>query len=266
MKQVEIVDILSTAQQLAHVGYLTHTLCTGGTATLLFNGGKYTVRRSDCVIVHRSELLSLENPSPDFQATTVYVQTEFIQLATPQSNYGMRGQFMLFNDPVMHLSPEQAERCFRNFEVIRERAAQTAHRFYQQIVANAVQAMILDFFDFHVSLYGMDEVITSPQADLLQRFLQLLEDKNYYEHRDIGWYADKLCVTPKYLSETTKAISGFAANYWIDRYTALEISRLLPQQQLSIADIAYKMNFSSISHFTRFVRTQLGIRPTDLRQ
>ena len=59
--------------------------------------------------------------SPNFRTITIYVTPEFTEMATPLSNYGMRGQMMLFNDPVMHLNPRQQERCYKNMEYVRTR-------------------------------------------------------------------------------------------------------------------------------------------------
>ena len=47
----------------------------------------------------------------------------------------------------------------------------------------------------------------------MERFLALLERGDFRKNRDIGYYADKLCVTTKYLSEVCKKVSGFPANY-----------------------------------------------------
>ena len=55
MQPIEFADILSTDMQLAHTGYLTHALCLQGTATLLFNGASFPLKRGDCVIMQRSE-------------------------------------------------------------------------------------------------------------------------------------------------------------------------------------------------------------------
>ena len=56
---------------------------------------------------------------------------------------------------------------------------------------------------------------------------------DFRQNRDIGYYADKLCVTSKYLSEVCKKVSGLPAAFWITRYTALDISRLLRDRSLS---------------------------------
>ena len=84
-------------------------------------------------------------------------------------------------------------------------------------------------------------------------------------HRDIAYYADWLCVTPKYLSETCKSISGSGAAYWINRYTSVEIARLLRDRSLTLTDIAYRFDFSSTAHLSRYIRQNLGISASEIR-
>lgn len=88
----------------------------------------------------------------------------------------------------------------------------------------------------------------------------------YREHCEVAYYADKLCVTPKYLSEVSKKVSGYAANYWINRYTILDISRLLRDKSLSFVQISDMFGFSSLGYFSRYVQNNLGVNPTDYRE
>ena len=93
----------------------------------------------------------------------------FIELCTPQSNYGMKGSLALFLNPVMHLTPEQQIVCRRDFDLLELRIRNKEHRFYQETLINAMQAAILDFFDFHATLYGQSDISTQ-NASIMNRF------------------------------------------------------------------------------------------------
>ena len=62
-----------------------------------------------------------------------------------------------------------------------------------------------------------------------------------------------------------KKASGFAANYWINRFTHIEITRLLRNKELSIAQISDQLNVSSPAYFTRYVKNAFGKSPQELR-
>ena len=109
------------------------------------------------------------------------------------------------------------------------------------------------------------QILSHQGAQLMNRFIELLERGEYRTHRDIAYYADKLCVTAKYLSETCKSISGCGAAYWINRYTAVEIARLLRDRSLTLSDIAFRFDFSSTAYLSRYIRQHLGVSASEIR-
>lgn len=267
MQDVIFDNTLANASNSEKAGYLCHAYCHGGECTFFFNSKEYVMVKGDCLIVRRSDLLKDIHESDDFTVDVIYVTPQFITIATPQSNYGIRGGLSLFNNPIMHLTPGQQHVCELDFDYVRRRLSFKTHRFYRDAMINAVQAMIIDFFDFHASLNGDEESkVTRQSAMLMNRFLAVLERGDYRKNRDVGYYADILCVTPKYLSEVSKKVSGFPAAYWITRYTSLDIVRLLRSRRLTLTEISDMFGFSSDSYFCRYVQKYLGVPPTDFTE
>lgn len=100
----------------------------------------------------------------------------------------------------------------------------------------------------------------------MNRFLTMLENGEYRKNREVAYYADCLCVTPKYLSEVSKKVSGYSANYWINRYTSLDIARLLRDKSLTFVRISDMFGSSSPAYFSRYVQRNLGMNPTEYRE
>jgi len=63
-----------------------------------------------------------------------------------------------------------------------------------------------------------------------------------------------------------RKVSGFSAGEWIDRFTTIEIIRLLKDKNISFIDISDMFGFSSQSHFTRYVQKNLGAAPSVFRE
>lgn len=266
MQHIIIDDTLARISDEKLAGYLTHAYCYQGYSTFVRNVRNFRFEAGDCMIIpRRGDLVHNLVESDDFQVSVIYVTQEFIELSTPQSNYGMKGHLALFENPIMKLTPQQQEICRRNFEAVKRRLEQTSHRFRHDALMNAVECMIIDFFDFHAELYGVDK-ISSQQHQLMEQFVEMLENGDYRENREISYYADRLCVTPKYLSEVSKKVSGLPAAFWITRYTSLEISRLLRDRNLSLTEISDMFGFTSLSHFSRYVMNNLGVKPSELRE
>lgn len=264
-KDVIIEDSLDGIGTGRYENYLAHTLCLGGSCSFTFNGNRFEMRESDLMIVRKGKLLDNVMPSEDFAVKTLYVTAPFIELCTPQTNYGVKGQLSLFLNPIMNLDEGQRFVCERDFRWIAYRLAQTNHTFYRELLMNAVQSAILDFFDFH-SVINKESAVSTQNASLMSRFLDMLENGDYRHNREVTYYADALCVTPKYLSEISKKVSGYPANYWINRYTSLDIARMLRDKNLTFVQIADMFQFSSPAYFSRYVQRTLGLNPTQYRE
>ena len=265
LKDVIIEETLAGIGTSRYEEYLAHALCLGGNCSFTFNGNHFEMKEGDLMIVRKGKLLDNMKPSEDFVVKTLYVTAPFIELCTPQTNYGMKGQLSLFLNPIMSLDERQRFVCERDFGWIAYRLSQTDHTFYRELLINAVQSAILDFFDFH-SVINKESGVSTQNATLMSLFLDMLENGDYRHNREVTYYAATLCVTPKYLSEVSKKVSGYPANYWINRYTALDIARLLRNKSLSFVQISDMFHFSSPAYFSRYVQRTLGLNPTQYRE
>ena len=131
-------------------------------------------------------------------------------------------------------------------------------------MGSLLTAHILDLYDIHARS-SKELQVSERVTSLLRNFIGLLYNGEYVRNRDLEFYASRLCITPHYLSEICKKISGKPASYWIDRFTMQEITRLLRQKELSLSEIAERMNFSSLSYFSRYIRKRLGVCPGEYR-
>lgn len=244
--------------------YVAHVLCYEGQCEFTFNLGRFHLQGHDSMIVRQGRMVEDIITSEDFKAKVIYVDDRFIEMATPQSNYGMQGALSLFLNPVMSLTDSRFAILKQDFGNIETRLNWQQSMFHQDVMINAVQTMIIDYFEIHAHIYKETEQSTQT-TKVMSDFLAMLSRGDYREHRDIAYYADQLCVTPKYLSEVSKKSSGMAANFWINRFTILEISRLLRDKTISFTEITDMFNFSSSSYFSRYVQNNLGVSPSAYR-
>lgn len=263
--KIIITDSLSEIASDKMAGYLAHALCLDGSMEFDFNGRHFTFGSHDLLIVRKGDLMENLCPSADFKVMVIYIEAGFVEHCTPQSNYGMKGQLALFMNPVMNLNEDQFALCLQDFNGVKYRYDTTGFVFYEESIRCAVQLMLLDFFDFHAWLYGQDGTVTTQYATVMNKFFALLDSGVYREHREVTYYASELCITPKYLSEICKKVSGHSANFWINRYTSLDISRCLRDRRLTFVQISDMFNFSSPGYFSRYVQNNLGMSPSDYR-
>ena len=244
--------------------YLAHVLRYAGECSVQSNGKEHTLKKGDCAIFRAGHESRVIGRTKDFLCKVIYVSREVIEKSTPASNYGMKGSLSLHQDPIMHLTQEQQDVLDQDFCLIEDRLAHPEHLFHKELMYNKLQTMILDFFDIHASLEGTD-MIANSDSEIVNKFIAMLNAKEYLEHRDVAYYASKLCISPKYLSESCKRVSSYPATYWINRFTALDISRQLRDTKKSLAEISEEFGFSSLAYFSRYVSKHLGEPPTSIR-
>ncbi|MDR1683483.1 MAG: helix-turn-helix domain-containing protein, partial [Candidatus Symbiothrix sp.] len=86
-------------------------------------------------------------------------------------------------------------------------------------------------------------------------------EKHYKTEKQVGFYAEKLCLTPKYLSRIIKQNTGKSAHEWLDDYVMLEAKALLKSTNMTIQQISDELNFPSQSFFGKFFKREEGISP-----
>lgn len=102
------------------------------------------------------------------------------------------------------------------------------------------------------------------QGEIMMQFLQLL-NLHYKEHREVGFYADKMNMTAKYMTTLVKKASGKPALKWIEDYVILEAKAQLSSTVNTIQQIAFDLNFPSQSLFGRYFKRAVGMSPSDYR-
>lgn len=106
--------------------------------------------------------------------------------------------------------------------------------------------------------------ITSRSRMIFEQFIKLVTEY-HTQYRNVGFYADKLYMTPKYLSRVIKNVSGRSAPEWIDAYVILEAKNLLKYSGLAIKEIVYQLNFPSQSVFYKFFKAHTGMTPSEYK-
>ena len=100
---------------------------------------------------------------------------------------------------------------------------------------------------------------------LFERFLALVTEHHNTE-RGMAFYADKLCLTPKYLSKLVKEASGQSGPAWIDSFVILEAKNLLKYSDKTIKEIVYTLHFPNQSVFYKFFKAHTGMTPSEYRK
>ena len=131
------------------------------------------------------------------------------------------------------------------------------------MIGSILQAMI-----YYITGLMMDTEEHSRKdrkEELLGRFIQLIM-RYYKENRTLDFYADKLFISTKYLSDIIKRTSGRTAHDWIDKYIILEAKILLRSTNKTVQEISNELNFPNNSFFAKYFKKHVGMTPKEYRQ
>ncbi len=116
----------------------------------------------------------------------------------------------------------------------------------------------------HVEMSLVSDESSVHDKEIFNRFLQLLSTESQ-KRQKVSYYAEKLNITPKYLSIITKRVSGKSPMRWITNSVMEDSFRLLKSTDLSIKEISNKMGFPNPSFFGQYFREQTGKTPMAYR-
>lgn len=249
----------------AHIGHLIHILCVHGSLSFTHNHVHYNVMPGNYVIFTKGAYVKSLAQSDDCRLIVMTFPEELTAGMALRSNYGIIGQLSLMRNPVMNLGCTDFELCRHDMTRMRERQAETTHLFRSEMVESLLKAHILDLYNIHARNYNPAVVVSSQPARIMRGFIGMLLAGDFVDDRSLGYYAGKLCVTPHYLSEISKQISGLPASYWIDRFVMEQTARMLMDVTLPLDEIAHRLNFSSVSYLSRYVRKAFGVTPSQFR-
>ncbi len=124
----------------------------------------------------------------------------------------------------------------------------------------------LEFFMRLLSHYRTVKLNETPSLKRVSTQFQNHLAQHFREHRDVGFYAARVCLTPKHFSTVIKQETGHTAAWWIHRQVVSEAKNLLTMRpDLNIQAIADQLGFADQATFSRYFHRETGLYPTEFR-
>jgi len=153
------------------------------------------------------------------------------------------------------------------FSIIRvfESLIKQKKEFFQNQLEYSLADTVLGLFTGAlVQQHGAEKLVGGQKYQTVYHFKHLLQSR-YKEFKQAKDYAAFLNITPLYLNEIVKQITGFTVSYWIQQTIVLEAKRLLYYSKLDIKQVAFELGYEDHTYFSRFFKKNTGITATDFR-
>ena len=122
-----------------------------------------------------------------------------------------------------------------------------------------------DVYTIYLNDPQAEKTAYTHKEELAFRFMRTVVEE-HSPNRDVAYFAERLGITPKYLTNLIRKISGQSARDWIVYFTILEIKSLLRQSSMDLKSIAVRVNFPNQSIMSRYFRHYIGITPSKYRK
>jgi AraC-like DNA-binding protein len=242
-----------------------HLICTAGEGSFVFNKKCYHIAKNNLVVMPNSTRAKNLAATPGMQVEWFAADNKFLGGLLPSNNYSIGGSISLNQNPVIKLDDRQAEILLEDFHRLRDRLDDRYLLFYREMMGSLCLTMMYDIFELHARREATD-THSDRTAYIVRQLTDLLATGISRTEREVSYYAERLNVSPKYLSATVKRVTGHSVSSYINRATVPIMKGFLDDERLSLTQIADRMNFTSLSYFSRYCTKHLGQSPSEYRR
>lgn len=172
------------------------------------------------------------------------------------------------DDPVLRLNDREMSQMLRYYSLIFSVLNDNFnHQLNRHIVSSLTTAIFYQVTLFLYKRLEMNHIdnASSRRTSYVEDFLRLVHI-NYMRERSVSFYANKLFISPKYLSLLVKEVTGRTAARWIDFFVIMEAKNLLRYSGKNVQQVAYALNFTNQSSFGKYFKHLTGMSPTDYQK
>jgi len=239
-------------------------LCTKGEVMYQLDTQRQIIKAGDILIVSDRHVVDSYQRSSDMEGLCMMVSVNFYREII--QNVSDVSSLFLFSrqHPVMRLEQKEIETFKAYFQTIKQKISDEGNHFRKDLIKTLLLAMFYDLSNIIYRVKQDDKPQTRAEI-IFTKFIKLVE-KHFRQERRVGWYAQQLCITAKYLSETVKSASQRTPNEWIDNYIILELRVQLKNSTKTIKEIAEELNFPNQSFLGKFFKEHVGMSPSEYRK
>ncbi|MBQ9356086.1 MAG: AraC family transcriptional regulator [Prevotella sp.] len=220
-----------------------------------------TIRAGMLVFVGPGSIISPVSFSPDLKIYGIGLSADFpMPFPSGQLPVAFNGQERDFQVPVSEEDIATARHIIDTLWHVVHQAD-----YNQQTVGSLVAAQMHHYDGLYQRHADQLQRSQSREQTIFDRFIYLVNQYSQREHH-IAFYAEKMCLTERYLGTVVRQTSGITAKEWIDRALILRIKVELMHTDKPLAKIADEMCFANPAFFSKYFHRLTGMTPGDCRR
>lgn len=257
---------------------LTIIIIQNGSMEILLNTDLYSVGKNSLTITSPNTLLKIKSISSEgLDCYMLFISTQFITSINIDLNAIHRAHMGKSYTPTIQLPDNKSKLLGQYMEMLHINALSntTDDIFTKNISRSLIAALVYQMMQIvnhsladtsiNASVTEWERQHGTSRVTYLKEFMALIH-QYYTRERSVGFYASKLCISPKYLSFLIKETTGRSAAEWIDQYVIIEAKNMLRFSGMNVQEVAYALNFSNQSSFGKYFKHLTGMSPTQFQK
>lgn len=237
-------------------------VCLCGTAEIEIDLRSYPMGKNDIIVVFPGQILACTAKSSDFAVCYFSFSHQLVD----EILYRFPSTFIGFlTENVIYPLPEaEREAMFNEYFLILDlKFRDRSNVCRRDILLNLLHNFYLDLYNNVIRLNRIHTRQRKRKQELLEEFFRLVGI--HTDKREVAFFANQLCITPKYLSIITTEIAGRSAKELIDKYAITELKLQLKASSTPLKTIAERLNYPSEAFLCKFFKRQTGMTPSRYR-
>lgn len=264
--QIDNIISIRQSNQNPLSGVTSIFLVTGGSGKIYLNQQEIELCRNDLIQVPQNTWMTVKEHRPNIYLTGFRFSARFITEAQiPKKVLRIFNGFSSNFLSVIKLEEKEADFINRQIRELYNDKEMCEGRLFGK------ELLMISFQKFLMSVGGLSQRYTetinlnySLQEYLYVKFSDLVQSR-FREERIVKQYAEQLNVTAKHLGEIVKKYSGRNASRIIKDLVITEAKFLLRNPELNISQIAEILNFSDVSVFGKYFKSETNLSPKQYR-
>ena len=228
-----------------------------GYARVLINLIEETFQPDKMLLIVPNSILQLIEVSPDFDMQMVAMDSEFLPITGKDDFFTHLSQ--LQKNIILSLTPQESYQFKSYFDLMWNILQESP--FHREVIQHLLVSLLYNI-EYLAHNNGNAQNHQTRQEEIFQRFISLVNTYSKKE-RNVVFYADKLCLTPRYLNTVVRQTSQQTVMDWINQSIILEAKILLKHSNLLVYQISDELNFPNPSFFCKFFKRMTGITPRE---
>ena len=239
-------------------------VCLNGYAEIEVNLIEHTISKNEVVIISKNQIVFHHKISDDFRFILFSYSNEILnEFVNEIRKYPPFFVFFRQRFPSFMLNETEAEQIMDYYNLMWKATKNVQNDHKTDSIKHLLSSLLITLHWF-ANKNADKPAPTSRKHELVHEFFTLIFE-HYKEAKDVSFYADKLCVSPKYLSTLVRRETDRTAKDCIDNYVILE-SRVLLNSSFTIQEISQQLNFPNQSFFGKYFKKHTGMSPMNYRK